>query len=499
MIVNNSLFPAKFSFRAISDMRDQLDKLNQQLATGQRAQSLSELGADRVVDMTLRARIASLGTYQQNLDNVDVRLNYLDDVMKRIDEIEDNTRSSAQQGSFEINGVNMTAAQYLAENRMKEVVDLLNADLNGRHLLAGNATENDPVPSYDALMNGADGKDGFRTIMSQRRDADLGASGQGRMTNGVVGSTVSIAEDGAHPFGFKLDSLSSDGSSTTLTGPSGAPGSASIEFTSQPADNERIMIGLDLPDGTTFTLELKAVAGAPQSPNEFQIGGSTADTAAYMQAALNERLGYYADTKLSAASAYAAAEDFFNSNGEPAMRVDGPPYDSATALVAATDADTVIWYQGESATNPRLTSRARVDESTRVNYGVQANEKGFATLMQSLAVFAAEGFPASDPNSSARYEAMNSVVRQRLAETNNSQKGSIEVVQMELGLAKTSAARVAERHGQQKATLESMLSEIESVSMEEVAVQIMQLKTRMEASYQTTSIVNQLSMVNYMR
>lgn len=499
MIVNNSLFPAKFSYRAITDMRDQLDKLNQQLATGQRAQTLSELGADRVVDMTLRARTSALETYQQNLDNLDVRLNYLDNVMTRIDEIEDETRSSAQQGSFEINGVNMTAAQYLAENRMKEVIDLLNADLNGRHLMAGNATAEDPVASFDALMNGADGKDGFRTIMTQRREADLGASGLGRVTNGVVGSTVTIAEDGTHPFGFKLDSLSSDGTSTTLTGPTGAPPSATIEFTSQPADNERIMIGLDLPDGTTFSLELKAVAGAPQSPNEFQIGGTTADTAANMQAALNERLGHFAQTKLQAASSFAAADNFFNANGDPAMRVDGPPYDSATAMVPATDADTVIWYQGESSTNPRLNSQARVDENTRVNYGVQANEKGFASLMQSLAVFAAEGYSPSDPKATERYEAMNGVVRQRLAETNNGEKGSIEVIQMELGLAKTTAGRVSERHGQQKATLESMLSEIETVSMEEVAMQIMQLKTRMEASYQTASIVNQLTMVNYMR
>ncbi len=365
MIVNNSLFPAKFSYRAITDMRNELDKLNQQLATGERAQTLSELGADRVVDMTLRARTSALETYQQNLGNVDIRLNYLDDVISRIDAIENETRSSAQQGSAEINGVNMTAAQYLAENRMKEVIDLLNSELNGRHLLAGNATEQDPVASFDAIMNGENGRDGFRTISAQRRDADLGASGLGRVTNGVVGTTVTIAEDGTHPFGFKLNSLASDGSSTTLSGPSGAPSSATIDFASQPTDNERIMIGLDLPDGTSFTLELKAVAGAPQSPDEFQIGGSTAATAANMQAALNERLGHFAQTKLSAASSFAAAESFFAGNGETAMRVDGPPYDSATALVAATDVDSVVWYKGESATNPRLTSQARVDESTR--------------------------------------------------------------------------------------------------------------------------------------
>lgn len=498
MIVNNSLFPAKFNYRAISDMRNQLDVLNQQLATGQRAQTLSDLGTDLVVDMTLRARLTALESNKQNLDNLNVRLNFMDDVISRIDKIEDTTRSSAQQGSSEINGVNMTAAQYLAENRMKELIDLLNSDLNGRHLLAGNVTDKDPVASFDALMNGANGKDGFRTIMAQRRDADIGASGLGRLTNAVAGTTVTLAEDGAHPFGFKLDSLSSDGGATTLTGPTGAPPSATIQFNSQPADNERIMIGLNLPDGSKFTLELKAVAGAPQNPGEFQIGASAAATATNMQATLNERLGHFAQTKLRAASSFAAADGFFNANGDAPQRVDGPPYDSATANVPATDADTVMWYKGESASNPRLTSRARVDESTNVNYGVQANENGFAKLMQSLAVFAADGFSPSDPKSKERYEALNGAVRERLAEAHNSEQGSIEVVQMELGLAKTTAQRISKRQGEQKGALENMLSKIETVSMEKVAMQIMQLKTRMEASYQTTSIISRLSMVNYM-
>jgi hypothetical protein len=43
-----------------------------------------------------------------------------------------------------------------------------------------------------------------------------------------------------------------------------------------------------------------------------------------------------------------------------------------------------------------------------------------------------------------------------------------------------------------------MLEEIEGVSIEEVALELLALKTRLEASYTTTAAVSQLSLVNYL-
>jgi len=380
---------------------------------------------------------------------------------------------------------------------MTELVDLMNSELNGRHLFGGNETENNPVQSYEALMNGKDGKSGFRTVLSERKLADTGAAEMGRMTTGIVGTAVSLAEDGTHPFGFKLDALSSDGSAATLTGPAGAPPAIGIDFASQPNSNERIIISLDMPDGRTIQAEMKAVAGPPSASNEFQIGGTTAATAANFKTALDAKLTELTKTELAAASAFAAADNFFAANGETPQRVDGPPYDTATSLITATDADTVIWYDGQSATNPRQTIDARVDENTRVSYGVQANEDGPTRLIRSLAVFAAEGFSPSDPNAKLKYQSLNNAVRDRLSEAHNSEKGSIEVIQMELGLAKTTNGRILERQVQQKSMLENMLVEIEAAPIEEVAMQILSLQTRMQASYQTASIVSKLSLVNY--
>ncbi|WP_299347479.1 hypothetical protein [uncultured Maritalea sp.] len=499
MIINNSMFPAQFNYRSIADMRSDLDVLQQQLSTGQKSQTLSGLGGDRVVDMTLRSRLSALDSYKQNVDMVNIRINFMSTTMSRVDEIEGAARASAQQGTYEINGVNMTAAQYLAETRMTELIDLMNSELNGRHLFGGNETEKNPVEQFDAVMNGKDGKAGFRTVMAQRKMADMGAANMGRLTTGIVGTAVSLSEDGTHPFGFKLDSLSSDGAAATLTGPAGAPPSLSVDFAAQPNDNERIIIGLDMPDGRTIQAQMKAVAGPPTSSNEFQIGGTTAATAANFKAALDTKLGELTKTDLVAASAFAASDNFFAANGETTQRVDGPPYDTATGLVAATDTDTVIWYTGQSATNPRQTVDARVDENTRVSYGAQANEDGPTRLIRSLAVFAAEGFSPSDPDAKLKYQSLNNAVRDRLSESHNSEKGSIEVIQMELGLAKTTNGRIAERQVQQKSMLDNMLVNIEEAPIEEVAMRILSLQTRMQASYQTASIVSKLSLVNYVQ
>jgi hypothetical protein len=72
------------------------------------------------------------------------------------------------------------------------------------------------------------------------------------------------------------------------------------------------------------------------------------------------------------------------------------------------------------------------------------------------------------------------------------------VIAIELALAKTTMGNVSERQTTYKAQLETMLAEIETIPPEEVAMEILALKTRLEASYQTTSLVAQLSLVNYL-
>src|SRR5690606_2998514 len=85
---------------------------------------------------------------------------------------------------------------------------------------------------------------------------------------------------------------------------------------------------------------------------------------------------------LAAASTFAAADNFFNSQGVPVLRVAGPPFDTATGLVAATTADTVMWYQGE-------TQGVRVEDLGRLEL---VNTAGTTTLTEQIPLANGYGF-----------------------------------------------------------------------------------------------------------
>jgi len=193
----------------------------------------------------------------------------------------------------------------------------------------------------------------------------------------------------------------------------------------------------------------------------------------------------------------AAANNFFNVDStHPPQRVDGPPFDTATALVAGTAADTVTWYTGEDANDPaRDSATARVDPSIAVSYGVRANEQAIRSLVQNVAALVAITFVPNDPNAAARSAAL----AQRVGANLDVPAGSPKIadIEAELAGAQTTLKAATERHQQTKNTLADRPEQIEGVPPEEVAAQIMALQTQLQASLQTTSLLYKTSLVNY--
>lgn len=495
-LVNKAMFPLNNSIRNITNMKTVFDKLQLQLATGEKASTLAEMGSDRYFDLGLRQRIARIDAYESNITTVGIRLSTLDTTLSRIDEIEADARAAAVSGIGGSEKVNLATFPTLAASRLDEVLSLLNTDVNGRYLFGGSSSEAPPVASGDAVLNGANGKAGLKQLVSERRLADLGTGNMGRLAVTSATDTVTLAEDGVHPFGLKLSTIVSSTSAITAVQPSGSPPELSVQFgATLPTAGDTVSISVVLPDGTEEQIVL-AASNDPSAPGTFQIGADADATAASFATALSASIQAFATTDLATASAFAASDDFFFGQGESAMRVDGPPFETATAQLAGTSADTVLWYTGEDSGNPRQTVTAKVGEGTSVAYGVQANEGGLARLVRTLGAVAAQSFPDGDATSEARFTAMASRNASRLAENNND-SSSIAAITVELGLASASAGQVAERHTAYKAQLTNMLDEIETAVPEEVAMQILALKTRLEASYQTTSMLSQLSLVNY--
>lgn len=655
MIVNKSMFPLQTGFSVISKMQDKFATLQMQLGTGMKSQTLADMGRDLPVSLSVRSRLNTISGYNANIEQVNLRLSFYDNFLTRMDKIEGEGRNSATPGQYGTGNINMGTISSLSRARFDEMVTMLNTDISGRYLFGGSSTDKAPLPTNTELLYGSGGRDGFQTVVTERKAADAGLLGQGRLESEIDPATpnqVTISEDGVHPFGFKLAAPSTSApASVTISGPSAGASplgdQLSVTFADTPliTAGQTITIGLTLPDGTDTHITLKAAETAGNS-NEFTLGADGATTAASFQTALNAKLKEMADSELAAASTFAASQNFFNAAGEPVLRVDGNPA-TATSLRVATATDTVMWYRGETAAvsavgmgrlensishdpagtsstvslaekvpvsaahgfritdaqtltstsgtsadashtagppasmavtfdgteapgdkvrltltdpsgkvrevtleavngkagpgqftiggsitetaenfekallrsvteaaadaegNPRQSVTATIEDSGKVNYGMQANESGYLRMIRTFAAMSIDTYPeintVSDPNSDAlnatkaRFDAMARRQQLELSEGHNTERGSIEIVTMELGVARAALNAASQRHTNYKAQLDNLLSDVETVSKEDVAIEIMALQTRLTASYQVTSMVSQLSLVNFLR
>src|SRR5690606_33608961 len=102
----------------------------------------------------------------------------------------------------------------------------------------------------------------------------------------------------------------------------------------------------------------------------------------------------------------------------PPLRVNGPPFDSATSQVAGTTTNTLIWYTGEISTDPaRSSATARIDQSLVVSYGARANETAIRNLVQNMANLAAVTISPTAPNAVGLSAALNQRLMANLAPT----------------------------------------------------------------------------------
>jgi flagellar hook-associated protein 3 FlgL len=486
--------------RSISQMRDQLAELQRQLGTGKKADTYGGLGLGSGLVLNLRSQLSGTATYQSSALNVETRVKLMNLSLERIRNIREETRADLT-SPFDYSLVQdgQTAAQRSALGRLGEMLSLLNGDAGGRYLFSGRATDTKATDTMSRILDGEGAQAGLKQIINERLQADQGADQRGRLVvNAAAGSVVSLEEDGAHPFGFKITGATTS-FGATITGPGAPPAQVSIDLgAANPPVGGTVRVSLTMPDGTTTAIELTATAAATPGEKQFSIGATPDDTAANITAALDTELLRLGSTQLKAASAMKAGNDFFATDAaNPPQRIAGPPFATATAMTAGTPANTISWYLGDDATDSaRSTAMARVDETIAVNYGARANEEGIRWIVQNEAVFAAVNFSETDPNARDAYYALAARVGSAMDVPSGMQQ--IEAIQTELAGANVSAQTAKQRLAERSPVLQDMIDEIENVSSEEVGVKLLALNTRMQASLQVTAMLSQLSLVNFL-
>jgi flagellin-like hook-associated protein FlgL len=484
--------------QSLVDMRSQLGDLQRQLATGKRADDYAGIGIQRGLTVGLRSHLSAIAAYSDTITSVGVRLDLAQTALTRISDIGRETKAvAAQMTSTD----GRATAQVTANSALGEILGLLNTRAGDRYIFSGLASDQPAVQSLSQILDGDAGRAGFKQIVAERLQADLGSNGLGRLAvSSPAPTAVAVSEEApATVFGFKLAAITASLSGSVVAGPTGVPAQVSIDLGAiNPNAGEIVRFTFDLPDGSTETITLTATASPTPAAGEFSIGADTTATAANLQAALGSAIGGVARTALSAASALAAADDFFNTDASnPPQRVAGPPFDTATGFVAGTVTDTVFWYTGEAGSQPaRSTAIARIDQSISVQYGLRASEEGIRWQLQNVAALAAISMPGGDPDSHGRAAALTTRLRGALDVPPGTQ--SVETIQAELAGAQVSLQAAQERHQQSKATLSNLLQEIEGVSNEEVAAKILALQTSLQASLQTTANLFQMSILNYL-
>jgi flagellin-like hook-associated protein FlgL len=485
---------------AQNNMSTQLNTLSEQLGTGEAATTYSGLGSQAGLALQLGAQLADINGYSSTASTVGTTLSIAQSVLGQVGTVGSTVQQSiSQQGAFSLDNTGQTATQESAASYLDQILSLLNTQVGSNYLFSGSAVDQPSVASTNEILNGNGAQAGLTQVIADRLQADQGADVPplGRLViPATAGSSiVSVSEDAVSPFGFKLAGVNSSLTGATVTGPSGTPSSISVDLGSNPNPGDSIAFNLTLPDGSSQTITLQATTASPPGANQFTIGATAADTATNLQTALTTAVGNLAQTALPAASAIAAANNFFSS--DPPQLVDGPPYDTATSLVNGTAANTVFWYTGENGSTPALqTATAQVGPSMSIAYGMRANEPAISSLVANVAALAATTYSASDPNAQASYQALCQSVMANLSGQPGTQ--TVSDIEADLANAQTTMKNATTTNTQTQTTLQDMLQGIEGVNQNQIGEQILTLQNNLSASMSVTARLAQLSLVNYL-
>lgn len=471
-----------------------LNDLGVQLASGKKAETYGQLGSSRTLALSMRADIEVYEEYNDGIEQASVYLSSVQNVLTSLGDITDNARADFNGTALSLSDGSFEQVQSGSEQRLSEVVSLLNEEISGRYLFSGTEVDEMPVETVSNILDGTGNQAGLKQLIAEHKLADLGALDNGRLTVADVGNVVSISEDGIHEFGLKLDSVSQDITGLSITGPAGTPQTLDVDFNGAvPVEGEEITIKFTLPDGESAEIVLTAKSEGSSDKDGFVIGATDAENAANFQDSINEALSFLANGEMMAASAVQAADDFFE---DPPQRVDGPPFDTAVAKVDGTDADTLSWYNGDDTVGTERDSyKVFASKNSTLSVGVRADEDTLKDIVKNLALMSAESFDPDSEESNEHYVALKSRVIEGLSD-DNSETSTLELA-TELGYKENHLGNLSERNTTRINLSENILADVEGIDTYEVSAKILSLNTQLEMSYKVTSMLSEMHLINF--
>lgn len=505
----------------LTALKTQLNDLSTQLSSGLTAQTYGGLGGERSTALGAQATLSALNGYAAGITAAQTRTNLAVTTLSQVATLGTNVENSLANG-LQSTPPGQSVTKTLAQNNLVGALDALNQSYNGGYIFGGSNLTTRPVLDADTILNGTATQDGLKTIVQEQINADLGTEKNGRIsqvgpTPEVVGNPkpsdtqISLTEDASAQtkpaFGFalagvKLNSQNTGGLAATYSG--GNPASIAIDTAKQPAVGDSMTITLNLPDGTSTALTLTAATTADtKSTTSFAIGNSPAATASNLSTAIQNALGSAASSTLTASATARASANFFSASnstvaaGTAPLRVTYDPTTKEPSYTVDTSGKTVIWYQGDASSSSALsTQTVQVSATNSIGVGARANDPGIQSLLAGLATVAISLPNSSDTNASAIYSAVTSQAQALLTPTGTNP--NVQDTVTALSLASSQLSNAASTNTTIQNTLQTTLNGIEQAPTQEVVAKLLDMQTRLQASYQITSSLSKLSLVNYL-
>ncbi len=509
-----------YMLELLTQQRSTLNDKTIQLSSGLKSQTYGGISSDARTALELRREVSEIELYEDSNSIASTQLEMMGDSLEYMEKMRSESVSTIDWNDYTFTTGGQTTSQSSTQIMLSETIAQLNSEMNGYYLFGGKDATQPPVVSFDTIMNGSnDGKMGLKELMGRYENAQLGTSENGRLNSSVTSPagvpTLTLQQDNVEGFGFKINSVSASSADVTtgvvpedLSDPANPEGKkASFAFTDTPKVDDTVEVELELPDGSKKVVKLTATDDPEAGEGTFLIGTGadpTLESAQNAKAALDKAIGKLAKTDLKAVADMQAGEEFFGNHGraDPAPKVpkaDGSGYEAGTDLL-------VEWYTGtKNSENPRGDKVVQIDDNVRVEYGARANEKAFSEQLQNMAVFVAADFNAKMPDNAeseatakAYYAALAKKSDDALSVAGDRNSG-VKSVATEIAVVNTTVKRTAERQKQEVLTYKNMLTGLENVDKNVVGTEIAVLRTDLEASYKATSILLNLSMVNYLK
>lgn len=500
----SNLAQNSFLRHATADLNSRLSQAQEQVATGKRAATHGDLGLQANAVQALRAEVNAIDGFQQTQAQTATRMESMQASLDTLYEGSIDQRDLIN-GAIYRNDVALPFVQDAAEGRLADAVGKLNLQVEGRYLFSGRTTQTRPVAGHDAILNGADGAAGLKQATANRVDADAAAT----LATSTTAGAVTVSDAGNTQLGLSVQGVdasaatASDGADASATfAPADALEDATVNFgAAAPAAGDTVTVTLGMPDGDKLDLVFAAgeAAGAVGALNleggdqrvrlGFDPGGSGADAAANLKAALDGAIAEIkADPAFEASSRVKAADDFF-ADGGPVWVTGGGTVEQGAS------GDVVHWYRGDDQGDISSSQLARIAEGQVVDYGVRADQSEIVGAVKSMAMMAATGVgEGADQTETEVFRAFAA----RAGAGSGRAVDEMTQVQSSLGVKQELVERVGEQHAEQKSLISERVAEIERADPYEVATKIADLRQQLEATYTITGRMQGLSLVNFM-